>query len=119
MNAFRNQSFTNVSFVLGERVKKIGSAAFYGLTGLVSITMDGVTTVGSEAFYKTGLRVLNAPAMTTLGASAFSNCLNLTSIDLPRVVTVDATQVFSWCTNLKSVYFEDMMKLHRLEPETI
>jgi hypothetical protein len=110
-NAFRNQLFTNASFTLSEHVKIIGAGAFYGASGLVSIIMDGVTTVGKEAFSKTGLRILNAPELTSIGDSAFNSCSNLTTVDLPRIVNIDSASVFAWCGSLKSVYFEDMMKI--------
>ena len=110
-NAFRNQSFTDVNLVLDDNVKKIGSGAFYGLTGLKSVVMDQVTTVGANAFYGSGIQVLNAPKLTDIGDSAFRKCASLEMVNLPKVETVSSTYVLAECTNLKSVYFENVMSL--------
>lgn len=108
-NAFRNQSFTNVTLHLGDKMQTIGSTAFYNLTGLTSIAMDSVTTVGDEAFYGCGIKVLNAPKLTTIGNNAFRKCASLGSVSIPRVVRIDSTAAFGECASLKSIYFEDVM----------
>jgi len=111
-NAFRNQTFTDASLVLDDNVQKIGSAAFYGLTGLKSIVMDQVTTVGGDAFNGSGLQALNAPKLTSVGDNAFRKCTSMEMANLPKLETVTATFILAECTNLKSVYFENVMSLH-------
>lgn len=110
-NAFRNQAFQQVNMQLGENVTTIGTRAFYNLTGLQSITMDGVTRIDYEAFYGTGLKVLNAPQATYLGNNAFRKCKSLTIANLPVIETIEGTDVFAECSALNTVYFENVMSV--------
>lgn len=64
------------------RVSTIGYAAFWGCSGLTSITIpNSVTTIGIIAFYNCrGLTSITMPnSVTTIGESAFSGCSGLTS----------------------------------------
>ncbi len=112
VNAFRNQSFTDVNLVLGNNIKVIGSGAFEGVIGLKSVVMDQVTTIGDNAFNGSGIQVLNGPKITTLGNNAFRNCTDLETISLPKLEIIESTYVFAGCTNLKSVYFENVKSLN-------
>ena len=111
-NAFRNQAFTNANIILGYNVKTIGNGAFYGTSGLKSVVMDQVTTIGADAFYETGIEVLNAPKLISVGNNAFRKCVALENISIPKIETVANTYVFAECTNLKSVYFENVLSLN-------
>ena len=110
-NAFRNQTFTNVDLVLGDQVSVIGSGAFYGLTGLKSVVMDQVTTIEADAFYGSGIQVVNGPKVTAIGNNAFRKCASLEMVNLPKLETIESTYAFAECTNLKSVYFENVVSL--------
>ena len=110
-NAFRNQTFTNVNLVLGDHVSFIGSSAFYGLTGLKSVVMDQVTTIEADAFYGSGIQVVNGPKVTAIGNNAFRKCASLEMVNLPKLETIESTYAFAECTNLKSVYFENVVSL--------
>lgn len=112
-NAFRNQTFTDANLALGNNVKRIGAGAFYGTTGLASVVMDQVTTIGADAFFGSGIKTLNAPKLTTLGNNAFRQCAALETVSIPRIQSIESTCVFADCTNLKSVYFEDVMILDK------
>lgn len=112
-NAFRNQSFTNVNMQLSDQVTAIGTRAFYNLEGLQSIKMDGVTTIDGEAFYKTGLKVLNGPKVTFIGNGGFRLCASLEIVNLPELVRIDDDGVFMECSKLTTVYFEKVMSLYK------
>ena len=112
-NAFRNQSFTDATIQLGNSVKVIGSGAFYGRSGLQAIVMDQVTTVGAEAFMSSGLKVLNGSNLTAIGDKAFNKCVSLGVVNLPKLERIDSTSTFAECTNLKTVYFENVKHLDK------
>ena len=62
------------------QVIEIGTSAFYGCTGLTSITIpDGVTSIGYRAFYGcTGLTSITIPdGVTSIGSSAFYGVFNI------------------------------------------
>ncbi len=87
-------------------VTSIGYDAFYGCTGLTSVTIpNSVTYIGNYAFYKcTGLTSMTIPnSVTSIGSSAFSGCSGLTSVTIPNSVTSIGDYAFLGCTGLTSV----------------
>jgi len=66
---------------------------------------DGVTSIGSMAFYGCFLvnNVTVAPTVTIIKSSAFSYCSNLESITIPTGVISLENSVFSYCSSLTSV----------------
>lgn len=111
-NAFRNQTFENVNLSLSDQVKVIQEGAFSGLFGLKSVKMDGVTTIGNNAFYGSGIQILNGLKITSIGAEAFATCDSLEIVNLPKVVRIESNSVFYHCDKLRSIYFEDILFLH-------
>ncbi|MBR4766930.1 MAG: leucine-rich repeat domain-containing protein [Clostridia bacterium] len=91
-------------------VKSIGRYAFYGCTGLTSITIpDSVTNIESYAFSGcTGLTSVTIPdSVTSIGGSAFSGCTGLASITIPNSVTNIRFEAFDGCTGLTSLNIPD------------
>ena len=101
---------SNSSIVLKEGTLGIADEAFYGCTGLTSVTIpDSVTNIGNYAFYGcTGLTNVTIPdSVTSIGYSAFSGCTGLTSIVIPNRVTSIGYSAFSGCTGLTSVIVDE------------
>ena len=81
-------------------VTTIGQYAFYGCTGLTSVTIpDAVTSIGQNAFYGcTGLTYVTIPdAVTSIGKWAFGGCCGLTSVTIPDAVTSIGQYAFYGC----------------------
>ena len=94
--------------VIGDGVTGIGAAAFYGCSGLTSVTMGSkVTSIGESAFRGcTGLTGIVLPgSVTGIGEYAFSNCESLTAIEIPAGVTTLGNSAFFGCDNLKEVRY--------------
>ena len=100
-----NQAKTAVT---GDGVTGIGAAAFYGCSGLTSVTMgSNVTSIGESAFRGCmGLTGIVLPgSVTGIGEYAFSNCESLTAIEIPEGVTTLGNSAFFGCDNLKEVRY--------------
>ena len=90
----------------GKPVTAIGYEAFYGCSGLISITIPNtITTIGRSAFggcsKLTSITIPNS--VTTISESAFSGCSNLTSITIPNSVTSIGYSAFYGCSGLTSI----------------
>lgn len=70
-------------------ITSVGNYAFYGCTGLTTISFTNILTLGNYAFYGcTGATTLSLPNCTTIGQYALYNCKNITTIYLPAVTEV-------------------------------
>ena len=90
--------------------ESIGESAFYGCTGLESITIpDSITSIGAEAFYKcTGLtNITISDSVTSIGAEAFYKCTRLTSVTIGNGVTSIGDDALSYCTGLTNITIPD------------
>ena len=95
--------------IIPEDIQTIGALAFYGRSGLTSITIpDSVTSIGNNAFQScSGLTsVTMGNSVQTIGISAFSGCSGLTSITIPDSVTSIGSSAFSGCSKLTTVVID-------------
>ncbi len=88
------------------RVTSIGENAFYGCSGLTSVTIpNSVTSIGDWAFYGCrGLTSVTIPnSVTSIGDCAFFCCRGLTSVTIPNSVTSIGGSAFENCRGLTSI----------------
>ncbi len=88
--AFYN-NYRLTSITLPASVKSIGAYAFYGCSGLLTLSLGGVESISTYAFYNCSkLAKLELPAtVKAVGANAFGGCGALTEVHTP---SLDA-----WC----------------------
>ena len=94
------------SLTLPAGITSIGDDTFSGCSGLTSLTLPaGITSIGEYAFYGcSGLTSLTLPAgITEIGESTFSNCSGLTSLTLPDGITSIGISAFAYCSGLTSL----------------
>ena len=85
---------------------KLGDFAFYGCSGLTSLTIpSSVTEIGESAFQDCrGLTSLTLPSgVTSISNHAFSGCSGLTSLTIPSSVTKIGRFAFYGCSGLTSL----------------
>lgn len=90
----------------GEKITKIGYAAFKNCTEIKSIKIsDSVTEIGSYAFENcTELISIIIPySVTEIGSCAFGDCSSLEIITIPSGVKSIKTDTFSCCEKLKGI----------------
>ena len=95
------------SLTIPSSVTSIGSEAFSGCSGLTSLTIpSSVTSIGESAFWDcSGLTSLTIPSsVTSIGNYAFYDCSSLTSLTIPSSVTSIGNYAFEGCSGLTSIY---------------
>ena len=93
--------------VIPNSVECIGDFAFYGCTGLTSVTIpNSVTSIGYGAFIAcSGLTSVTIPnSVTNIGECAFHGCTGLTSVAIGDSVTSIGYYAFRDCSELLDVY---------------
>ncbi len=104
------------SITIPDGVKSIGNNAFSGCRSLTNITIpDGVTSIGTGAFF--GCRSLTnitiPDGVTSIGGYAFSGCRSLTNITIPDSVTSIQGLAFSNCSCLTSIEVSDNNRAYK------
>ncbi len=93
-------------YIIPNSVTSIVDYAFYGCSGLTSLTIpNSITSIVDYAFSGcSSLTSITIPnSVTSIGTEAFSGCSSLTSVTIPNSVTSIEESVFSNCSSLTSV----------------
>ena len=92
------------------RVTSIGEKAFWGCSGITSLTLpDSVTSIGDSAFRGcSGITSLTIPeSVTSIGNCAFYGCSGITSLTIPDSVTAIGHSAFRGCSGITSLTIPD------------
>lgn len=104
LEAFKYSGIKSIR--LPEGVTSIGTSAFYGCGGLTEIVIPAsVKTIGTDAFRLcSGLTEINIPnSVTKIDFCAFYGCSGITDLIIPNSVTTIGEYAFEDCTGLTSV----------------
>lgn len=91
-------------------VTEVGTQAFFGNTAILYVAMDdAVTSIGEAAFYGcTSLVDVKLPdGLTSLSGYAFAHCSLLVEVKIPVGITTIGDQTFRECTSLRRVVLHD------------
>ncbi len=93
-------------------ITEIGSAFMTNIDIKSVVIPEGVTTIGSSAFYMcSNLTSVTIPAsVTAIGISAFENCLLLESINIHTGITSVESLAFQGCRSLPAAVRDYILK---------
>lgn len=81
----------------------VAGYAFVNHTGITSLHAPNVTSIGTYAFYGTGLTgALDLPICETIGNYAFCNSRGIESLSIPNVTSV-GTNAFQYCNKIANL----------------
>ena len=98
------------SVIIEDGVTSVGSFAFYDCTNITNISLpDSLTSIQSHAFYYcSSLTSISLPDnVASIGEAAFSDCSNLTCISLPDSINYIADLAFARCESMISISLPD------------
>ena len=94
-------------------VNKIGVAAFTGCKSLQSVNLDGVESLDTYAFAKTGLKEVTIPqSVSNVGASAFGSCTALETMTIESSLSKQYQDVSKLFDILGNIDYAQNNNLH-------
>jgi hypothetical protein len=90
------------SVIFPESMSRVGRNSFFQQSLLSSIDFGNVSYVDAYAFQQTNIQKLYGKNINYISREAFSQCSQLTTIDLPNCEYLD-NKVFYYCKLLKTV----------------
>ena len=95
------------SLIIHDNIETIGTYAFYK-TGIVDLTLNsGLKNVGDRAFSMISITTLNIPdSVIQIGEGAFQDCKYLTTVNINKTsnLTIFGNYAFSGCNALEGLY---------------
>ena len=108
---------SNGTLTIPDRVTKIGEGAFANLEGLKTIIIPStVTRIEKNAFRNNTMletvimQEKDGYGVEYIGYAAFSQCDNLTTVQMSNTVEIIDAQAFYLCDNLKSINLSNNLK---------
>ncbi len=100
--------------LMGAYVTEIDDYAFFNDTSIRSVSFENASMlrrIGTNAFYGcTGLREISIPSgVTEIGFGVFQNCTSIETATLGDGITVLPSQTFYNCTSLKRIIVSDSL----------
>ena len=108
-SAFRGETITSIT--LREGITSIGTYAFYLCGSLTSVSLpESLISIGDRAFYFCDdLAEITLPdKLESIGYAAFSRCSALNQINIPSSVKAIGGNAFASCDKLTDIYITDM-----------
>jgi len=97
--------YTNNGTSYSTALNSMGDYSFYGLRKLANMKLPlTITKIGSNAFSRTGLSMIDVPdKVTSIGEDAFAYCNNLSTVIIGKAVKTVSKGAF-YDTKVKDVY---------------
>lgn len=104
--SIKNSKLKTVTITSGD---SLDEKSFYYCTSLISVTFDGVKTIGVSAFENcTSLVNIEIPdSVEKIDKRAFYGCLALTGVTIPDSVTSIGDYAFSYCSSVANITVPD------------
>lgn len=85
-------------------ITEISNSCFRNCSNLASVSIPvSVTAIGNDAFRESGLTSVNLPGVKTIGGYAFYNCKQLKKVEFAEGLTSFGSEPFNACTALTEI----------------
>lgn len=114
--AFANNGYLS-SIDFGSSLQKIGASAFAGCSVLYDVALPSTTKeIGDYCFMNTNIKTFSAPGIKKIPASAFENCIKLSTVVLSGNMESIAPYAFVGCSSLRNIVISEGITV--IEPYT-
>lgn len=102
-----------------EKVDRLESYTFYGNSGLEKVNLPNCDRIGGNCFYyNQALKEVYFDNLTKISgnmtsAYCFSNCINLTTVYMPKLIQADANATFQSCSKLSRIELPSLEVLNK------
>ena len=108
-----DNKITSVTIKGNEEGTTIGNYSFQNATGIKTLDLGNVTSIGTNAFNNCASlsgKLTIPDSVKTLNSYAFSSCKNINEIEFSKNLEVIGYESFANCTSLKKITIPDNIK---------